>query len=464
MRRGRFARRAGRDSGSAPAQPFECEVEGLAWGGRGVARLDGLAVFLDHALPGQRVAAVATQRRQRRLEARVERVVRCSGREVSAFCPHFSVCGGCDFQDLDYAEQLFWKRRFVAEALQRVGGLQGVPVEEPTPSPLLRGFRNKMEFAFAGEGDGLRLGLRPRGRGDDVFDVAECGLLSGGAAPALNAARAAACASGLPAFDPRANAGFWRHLVLRRNLAGELWAIAVTAPHPEARRAVGELADALGGACPDLAGVLHGVRRDRTQVAQWEEERTVWGGGRLREECGGLVYEFAAGSFFQTNTRAAGALFATVAEFAALCGRETVFDCCAGVGAIALALAGRARQVVGFEFSPQAVGDAGAGAKRMGLDNCRFVAGDLARTLFAPGLPRPDVIVADPPRAGLDEAVTTRFMELAPDRIVYVSCNPATLARDLGRLSLAYRAERVRPVDLFPHSHHIESAALLLRR
>lgn len=451
-----------------PAQAFECEVEGLAWGGRAVARLDKVAVFLDHALPGQRVLAQAERGRQRLLEARVERVLRPTGREVEPFCPHFSVCGGCDFQDLAYAEQLDWKRRFVAEALGRVGGLAGVTVEETLPSPERQGFRNKLEFAFAGQGEGLRLGLRPRGRGDEVFDAASCGLMAGDTGRILDAARAVARASGLPAFDPRKNAGFWRHLVLRRNLAGELWAIAVTSPHAGAGPLLRELADALGGACAggadQLAGVLHGVRSARTQVAQWEEESLVWGRQRLREECGGLTYEFAAGSFFQTNTRAAGALFATAAEFAALTGGETVFDCCCGAGAIALALAGRAGQVFGFEVSPAATGDAGANARRLGLKNCRFVAGDLARTLFAPGLPVPDVLVADPPRAGLDEAVLTRFMELAPGRIVYVSCDPATLARDLGRLSLAYRVAQVRPVDLFPHSHHVESVALLLRR
>lgn len=463
-RRGKGRGGASQRCAALPADVFECEVEGLAFGGRAVARLDGLTVFLDHALPGQRVAARAVCGKQRHIEASVERVVRATGREAEPFCPHFAVCGGCDFQDLDYAEQLAWKRRFVVEALSRVGGLSQVLVEEAVPSPEFREFRNKMEFAFAGEGAGLRLGLHPRGRGDEVFDVTSCGLMAGDVGKVLEATRAVARSSGLPAFDPRRNQGFWRFLVLRRNMAGEAWVMAVTSDHPNGADAVRDLADTLGGAWAGLAGVVHGIRRERTQVAQWDEERPVWGRQRLREECGGIAYEFSAGSFFQTNTSAAGRLFATALEFATLDGAQTVFDCCCGVGAIALALAPLAGQVVGFEYSARAVGDAGGNAKRLGLGNCRFVAGDVARTLYAPGLPRPDVIVADPPRAGLQEPVLTRFMELAPDRIVYVSCDPATLARDLGRLSLAYRVDRVRPVDLFPHSHHIESVALLLRR
>ncbi|EPR39806.1 RNA methyltransferase, TrmA family [Desulfovibrio sp. X2] len=452
----------------AAGQRIACAVERLAYGGRGVARVDGMAVFLDHALPGQKVEAVIERLKPRHAEARVERVLAPSADEVAPFCPHFSVCGGCDFQDLAYEAQLAAKKSFVAEALARVGNLADAPVLDTLASPRAQGFRNKMEFAFSGRGEELHLGLHPRGEGKAVFDVAECRLMDGEVGAWLAAAREAARelsrSHGLAAFDPSKNAGFWRFLVLRRNLAGEVMAVVVTSPHAEGLAAVRALADALGSACPGLVSVVHGTRRARSQVAQSEQTAVAWGRARFSETCGGVDYEFSPEAFFQTNTLAAERLFAQVASFAALTGAETLFDCCCGIGAMALALAPSAKQVVGFEVSREAVGDAGANAKRLGCRNCRFIPGDLAKTLLAPGLPRPDVVVTDPPRAGLDQAVTTRLIDLAPDRIVAVSCDPATLARDLSRLSLAYRVQAVQPVDLFPHSHHVETVALLVRR
>lgn len=445
-------------------QRIECEAQSLADGGRGVARVEGMAVFLDHALPGQRVTAVVERLHQRHAEARVVNVLSRAPGQVEPFCPHFGVCGGCDFQDLEYERQIAWKRTQVAQALERLGGIADAPVEGTVPSPLTRGFRNKMEFAFFGARGALRLGLRPRGQGDEVVDILQCGLMAGDAGALLAAAREAAASSGLPAYDPETGRGFWRFLVLRRNLAGQVLAIVITTPSPKGEQAVRSLTDALGGVCETLGGVAWGVRTKRPQIALSESLRTIWGGSRFIETCAGLTFELSAESFFQTNTLAAEKLVEIVRREAALTGAETLYDCCCGAGLLGLSLAREARDVVGFEVYGPAVADARANAKRLGFENVHFVAGDLTKTLTSPGLPRPDAVLADPPRAGLDEAVVTRLIDLSPARIVAVSCNPATLARDIARLSLAYRLARVTPVDLFPHSHHVESVALLLRK
>lgn len=445
-------------------QRVECEAQSLADGGRGVARVEGMAVFLDHALPGQRVEAVIERLHRRHAEARVVNVLSRAPGQVEPFCPHFGVCGGCDFQDLEYGRQLAWKRTQVAQALERLGGIADAPVEETVPSPLTRGFRNKMEFAFFGARGALRLGLRPRGQGDEVVDILQCGLMAGDAGALLAAAREAAASSGLPAYDPATGRGFWRFLVLRRNLAGQVVALVITAANPKGEQAVRRLTDALGGACETLGGVAWGIRTKRPQLAISESLRTIWGGSRFIETCAGLACELSAESFFQTNTLAAEKLVEIVRREAALTGVETLYDCCCGAGLLGLALAREAKEVIGFEVYGPAVADARANASRLCLQNVRFVAGDLAKTLAGPGLPRPDVVLADPPRAGLDETVVARLIDLSPERIVAVSCNPATLARDIGRLSLAYRLVRVTPVDLFPHSHHVESVALLRRK
>lgn len=444
-----------------PGALIDCDVTALAFGGRGVARLEGMVVFVERGLPGQRVRARVERTKKRFAEARVEEVLSPSPHQVEPFCRHFGVCGGCLFQDLDYAEQLRWKERHVADALARIGGLEAVDLRPILASPAQRGYRNKMEFAFEGRGDGLRLGLRERG-GQRVVDLLECHLQPPETARLLAAARVSCRASGLPAWDGRA--GFWRHLVVRRSEAtGELLVHCLTGPESRHFQAVLDLAAALKEAVPGLTAFVHSVSAARSGPAAGQETIRAVGADHLTERLGDLSFRVSAEAFFQTNTRGAELLYGAVADMAGLTGAEVVFDLYCGSGGIALTLARRAARVFGFEVVEPAVEDARFNAGLNGLSNCRFVAGRIAPRRLK-DLPAPDVLVCDPPRAGLDDPALEAVRESGAARVVAVSCDPATLARDVARLAPVYELVAVQPADLFPHTAHVEAVALLRRR
>ncbi len=498
---------------------LELDIEKLTCGGRGLARLEGRAVFVERGLPGQLVRARLSKLAKRHAEAATVEVLRSSPEQIEPFCPHYADCGGCDWQDLDYAAQLRWKRQIVAESLRHIGRQSGESgqsgqdvqnlVDETTPSPLLRGFRNKMEFAFAGQEPhvGLRSWRDPR----RVLDVTDCGLMAEPAMDVLAAVRELSRASGATAYDPVSGRGVWRFLVLRDSRpagekgvrAGEgrcpspdltppgrddaldprgllpecqgaaeltsaagLQAILITGPGSEAVKQAEAVAQGLLVRFPGLR-VAHGVRRDKAAVAYAEEIVRSWGDPVLEMSLGELRYRLSPQAFFQTNTAGAERLFGLVEVMAGLAdwpnGAE-VFDCYCGVGAMALRLAHAAGHVTGFELVEGAVRDATDNARLNNPANCSFVAGDLRHTLADRKLPKPDVLVIDPPRAGMHPDVAARILDLAPARIVSVSCDPATFARDAALLLPGYELVRVVPVDLFPHSHHVETVALLVRR
>jgi 23S rRNA (uracil1939-C5)-methyltransferase len=446
----------------------ECAIASLAFGGRGVARVDGRVIFVEGAVPGQTVLAEVTKVGKRFAEASAVEVLVQSPDFVEPFCRHFGECGGCAHQDMAYAAQLREKETQVSDAMRRIGCLEFESVEPILPSPNERRYRNKMEFAFAGRGQGLELGLRERG-GKRVVDLATCHLVHEDAVAVLHEARAFCAGTGIPAYDPKTRKGFWRHLVVRRSEAsGELMAHLITAHEPSAFEAAEALGKTLAETL-DLDRFVHSTRRSNAEIAFGEREVAVLGGRRIEERLvvGGreLRYALSADAFFQPNSGAAAALYETVLEFAGLTGTEKVLDLYCGTGGIGLALAGRAGSVAGVELSEAAVADARLNARLNGLTNCTFTALDLEGE---PGalttldtFARPDVIVTDPPRGGLSAEVCDAIRALAPERIVAVSCDPPALARDAARLG--YRALRLRAVDQFPHTPHVECVALLGR-
>lgn len=440
---------------------IECEITALALGGRGVARVDGMVVFVERSLPGQRVLAQVDRVKKRFAEARAVEVLRQSEHWRAPFCPHFGTCGGCILQDLDYDEQLRWKNQHVADALARIGGVWSVDQRPILASPEIVHYRNKMEFAFEGEGQSLRLGLKARG-GNRVVDLTGCRLQSPESARLVNAARDFCRASGVSAWNGR-HRGFWRHLVIRQSAAtGQILAHCITSPESRHFATAAALGQALKEAVPGLTGFAHSTSSNRAALAVGEQGILALGADHLDEELDGLRYRVSANAFFQTNTAAAGLLFAEVLDMAGLSGEEVVYDLYCGVGGISLPLARRAARVFGFEVSEEAVADARENAELNGLDNCRFAAGRVNADLFR-DLPRPEVLVCDPPRAGLDDEAREAILELAPRRVVAVSCDPATLARDVALLAPAYSLAAARPVDMFPHTAHVETVALLTR-
>jgi 23S rRNA (uracil1939-C5)-methyltransferase len=456
----------------------EFKIDKLAFGGKALGHVYGLVVFVEHALPGQRVRVRITRKKAQFAEGRVVEVLEQSPAYTPPFCRHFEVCGGCQWQDLAYEEQLHWKHLQVQEALRHLKSLNPEAVMTPVASPQPRYYRNKMEFTFApqswraaGESAasrGLALGLHVGDSSEHIFDLEECFLQSPQAPVIVREVRDWCRKSGLPAYNTRSHRGFWRFLVLREGKrTGQALAQVITSDQGEAK-AVGALGAHLKAKFPGLTTMVHSISRKRAQVARGEASRTLWGPGYIEEVLGGLRLRISANSFLQTNTEAAENLYQAVSGLGEFTGNETVWDLYCGAGSIALYLAAQVKRVAGFELAPAAVDDAYVNCRLNGIDNCRFQAGDLKeqirQALRIGDPPRPEVVVTDPPRAGMHPEVVQALLELAPPRLIYVSCNPATLARDLGRLEEKYDVSAVQPFDLFPHTGHIECVARLDRR
>jgi 23S rRNA (uracil1939-C5)-methyltransferase len=429
-------------------EQLELDIESLAFGGRGVARADGLVVFVAGALPGDRVRAEVTKAKKRFAEARAVELLHPGAERIADVCVHDGEpCPGAPWQGLAYETQLRHKREQVDEALRRIGGLDGFELEEIEPAVERWRYRNKLEYSF-GEREGEPiLGFHARGRWDLVVDVEDCRLASERGNEARNAVLEWARLESVPAYEPRAREGVLRNLVVREGWrTGQLQTRLVTSAARFPKPPV-DLHTAIEG---DAGGT--------------DGPTGVLGEERVREELSGLRLEMSHGAFFQTNTEMAERLYAIAAEYAGLSGAERVFDLYCGIGTIGLTMAKRAGEVWGLEIVPEAIADAERNAERNGIGNARFVAGS-ARTGVRPLIEqagKPDVVVIDPPRAGLSQKIVRRVIECEAKRIVYVSCNPTTLAPNAAQLAEAgYALRRVKPVDMFPQTPHIECVALL---
>ncbi len=427
---------------------LELEIDSLAFGGRGVARANGLVVFVSGALPGDRVRAEVTKKKRRFAEAKTVELLEPAADRVADSCVHEGEpCPGAPWQGLPYERQLAHKQEQVDDALRRIGGLDGYQLEEIVPALERWRYRNKLEYSF-GEHDGEpTLGFHARGRWDRIVGVEDCRLASEAGNAARNEVREWARAETIPAYDRRERRGVLRNLVVREGRrTGQIQTRLVTSAARFPKPPV-DLHTAIEG---DSGGT------DGPTGALGEE--------RLAEELCGLRLQISHGAFFQTNTEMAERLYASAAELAGLTGNERLFDLYCGIGTIGLTMAESAGEVWGLEIVPEAIADAERNAKRNGIENARFLAGS-ARTGVRPLVEeagRPDVVVLDPPRAGLSQKIVRRVIECDASRIVYVSCNPTTLAPNAQQLTEAgYRLSRVRPVDMFPQTPHIECVALL---
>jgi 23S rRNA (uracil1939-C5)-methyltransferase len=424
------------------------DIDTLAYGGRGVARSNGYVVFVTGALPGDRVRARLTKAKKGYAEARTVEVVRPSADRLPVLCEHGGEpCPGAPWQALPYERQLAHKHEQVIDSLRRIGNLEGFVVEPPEPVVEQWRYRNKLEYSF-GDSDGeLALGFHARGRWDLVVDADDCKLASEANNQARNDVRAWAREAGIPAYDRRERDGVLRNLVVREGRrTGQVQTRLVTSAAEIPRPPV------------DLHTVIEGVSGGT------HGPTGVLGREHVEEELAGLRLRISYDAFFQTNTEMAERLYAIVGGFAGLSGRERVYDLYCGIGTIGLALAGAAGEVWGLESMPSAVADAEENARRNDISNASFVCAD-ARLGIRPLIERartPDVVIVDPPRAGLSRKTVRRVIECDAARIVYVSCNPTTLAPNAAQLAEAgYRLRRVRAVDMFPQTPHIECIALL---
>ncbi len=440
-------------------------IDDLAFGGEGVGRADGYVVFVPGGLPGDRLQVRLVQVRSRFGRGIIETVLEPSPQRVEAPCPYFGRCGGCRLQHVAYPAQLAFKSKQVADALERLGGLRDVPLRPIIGAEETFGYRNKMEFTVARARGAMVVGLHETERYDSVLDIERCLLQSDRMNGLLAETRAFFAERGLTVYEQDTGEGLLRFLMLREGKhTGELMTNVVTSAPAVSELA--PLAQRLQALDAGTTSVVMNVNPKKASVAVGVEEHLLGGRDHIREGVGGLTFRVSANSFFQTNTRQAERLFDLVVESTGLTGTETVLDLYSGTGAISLLLARRARWVYGVELAQAAVDDAGANATANGITNCTFVSGEVRfvlPALIAKGVTA-EVVVADPPRAGFHPKALHALITLGAHRIVYVSCNPTTLARDLGELVRGgYRLEWVQPVDMFPHTPHIEAVARLER-
>ncbi len=467
-------------------QELELEIESLAFGAEGVGRADGLAVFVRGALPKQRVRVRIFKKRKSFAKARLLEVLQQSPDAVEAVCEHFEDCGGCALQHLDYEKQLEAKTSQVRETLERIGQFTDPVVFPAIGSPKRFFYRNKMEFTFGrkrwipqAEADtdaeiakiDFALGLHTPGRFDKILAVNACHLQSELSNRILRAISEHVQKSEFAPYSTEDHKGFWRFLVIRegKNTAQTMVNL-VTAPNRNgSAEEVAVLAQTLVAKFPEITTFVQTINRLKAQVATGQDTIALQGPGFIEEKLGDFRFRVSPESFFQTNTVGGEVLYQVAEAFAELSGDETLYDLYCGAGSIGIFLSKKIQKLVGVEIVPSAIADARENAALNGLTNAHFIAGDLkdeiedSEKLIAEH-GEPDVIVLDPPRAGLHPKVVDRAAAFDAPKIVYVSCNPATFARDAQLFSEAgYRLAKSQPVDMFPHTPHIEVVSLLVK-
>ncbi|MBA2568190.1 MAG: 23S rRNA (uracil(1939)-C(5))-methyltransferase RlmD [Actinobacteria bacterium] len=448
----------------AKDQEVDLKIDSLAYGGNGVARSNGFVVFVKRGLPGDTVRARVTKVKRNHAEALALEVVEPGAPRVEAPCQHYPECGGCKFQDLAYEAQVEAKHEQVGDALRRIGGIQDPPLEPIISAKSLFHYRNKLEYSFTQTLEGPASGFHLAGRWDAVFDVEFCWLTTDLGNAVRETVDTWARGDRLEAYDQETHTGYLRHLVLRegRN-TGQLLVQLVTAKGERFDR--DQFVEELRR-FPEVRSIHWSVNETPAEITNLPTE-LLWGEEWIEEELCGLRFRVRPNAFLQTNTEMAEVLYGLAVEYAGLTGNETVYDLYCGTGTIGLAMASQALTVWGIEVSEESVACALENADLNEITNAAFYAGEVGQAVEElrdrAGLP--DVVVVDPPRAGLSGKALRRIGRMEASRIVYVSCNPTTLASNVKELAKewGYRLERVRAVDMFPHTPHIETVALLVR-
>ncbi len=442
----------------------QLEIERLTSEGEGVARDQGFTVFVPGALPGDQVEAKVISTKPKYGRALPNRIIKAAKERVAPLCPVYDTCGACQLQHLAYDAQLEHKRQWVVDALERIGKLTGVIVHPTLPMQEPWRYRNKAQFPVGLLAERIVAGCY-RQRTHQVVDIDDCLIQHPISARVLQAVRELARAHGLSIYDEQTGTGLLRHVLVKVGFrTQEALAVLVTTAAPFPRRE--QLAEELMRQVPELVGVVQNINNRHTNVILGDKTIALAGRDYLMDQLAGLKFRISARSFYQVNPLQTEVLYQKVLDHAALTGRETVIDAYCGIGTISLFLARQAKQVIGIEIVEAAIVDAKRNAALNDIDNAKFIVGQaetMMPRLYEEGL-RPDVIVVDPPRAGCAEPLLEAIVKMHPQRVVYVSCNPTTLARDLAYLSHnGFAVQEVQPVDMFPHTGHVETVVLMSR-
>jgi len=453
----------------------ELEISEMAFGGMGLARKDGFVIFVDKTAPLDNVSAQIIKKKKNHAIARLVSIIEPSPLRVKPICAYSGHCGGCKWQFLNYEKQLEYKRQHVIESIEHIGLIHDFTVHPTIPSKLIFGYRNKMEFSCSdrrwllpdelGKEDvdkGIALGLHVPGTFYKVLDIDRCHLQPDMGNDILNDVRMFIKKSGVDVYGLRTHKGFWRFLMLRYSFAYNQWMVNIITSE-ENRKIVQPLSDLLAKKYPDIVSVINNITSRKSGVAIGEYEIVLMGAPCIREKIGDFEFEISANSFFQTNTLGAEKLYETVKNYAGLTGKEIVADLYCGTGAIAIYLSDSAKKVIGIEINESSVKDANFNCEINNVTNCSFILGDIKDSLKNI-TDRLDVMIIDPPRVGMHKDVIGQVFDLCPEKLIYVSCNPATMARDLAMLKEKYDLIEVQPVDMFPHTSHIEAVARLEKK
>ena len=462
-------------------KPFyeKVRIQDIGAEGKALARINDVVVFTKLVIPGDVVDLQVTKKRKKYQEAVVKKIHTYSSDRVEAFCYHFGICGGCKWQYLPYEKQLFYKQKQVEDQLKRIGKLELPPVRPILASEKDTFYRNKLEFTFSNKrwltqeeidsdteiADANALGFHVPGLFDKVVNIEKCWLQPEPSNLVRNFIYDYALENELEFFDIREQTGFLRTLIIRTSSTGE-WMVILSFFH-DSKEAREKLLEALIKHFPEITSLLYVINPKGNDTITDLDIKTYSGRGFIWEQMEGLQFKIGPKSFYQTNSQQAYHLYKVAREFAALNGTETVYDLYTGTGTIANFVARKAKRVVGIEYVPEAIEDAKENAKINQLDNTAFYAGDIKTVLneaFVKQNGKPNVVITDPPRAGMHGDVVQTILNLFPEKIVYVSCNPATQARDLALLNEKYKIMQIQPVDMFPHTHHVENVVLLTRK
>jgi 23S rRNA (uracil1939-C5)-methyltransferase len=454
------------------------KIETLAFEGKALARMEGLVVFVNDAVPGETVRAVITKIKTQYLEARNVELLERSDLRVEPRCRYVGSCGGCKMQHIDYAAQLMLKHRHVIDSFERIGKIKDVGIPPPIGAENIFFYRNKMEFSFSDQrwltsaeiesGEdydrNFALGLHVPGRYDKVIDIEECWLQSEVSNRILGSIRKSAKELGIKPYRTHSHDGFLRFLVIKQSRAtGEVMVNVVTSDNRQ--DVMQPVIKRLRTDVPEVTTIVNNINRRKAQIAVGDEEITYYGEGYITERIGRYMFRISANSFFQTNIAQAEKLFSVGKEFGELSPNDVVLDLYSGTGTITIYLSDAVRLVYGIESVDDAVHDAQVNARLNGSDNVRFIRGDVLEKLRLRHSwleENPTVLYLDPPRSGIHPRAIREIIDLRLPKIVYISCNPVTQARDIAALvDNGYRIDRMQPVDMFPHTYHVENVARL---
>lgn len=454
-------------------------IESVAAEGKAIAHVDGMVLFVEFAVPGDVVDVKVFKKKKNFMEGYTIRLVTPSPKRLKPFCPHFGICGGCKWQPLPYEMQLEAKRQQVYDQLVRIGHLE-VPEIQPTlPSEQTEYYRNKLEFTASDrrwiytdedpdsipEQDRCGLGFHVGKFFDKVLDIKDCHLQRDPSNAIRLFIKRFCVENGYDFFNIRDNHGFFRNMFVRTAENGAIMLILCFYEDDVAKRTA--LLDAVSAAFPEITSLYYVINRKLNDSISDQECILYKGEDSIYEEMEGLRFKIGPKSFYQTNTRQAYRLYSVARRFADLKGNEIVYDLYTGTGTIAQFVSSKASKVIGIEYVPEAIEDAIINAANNGITNCEFFAGDMKDVLspaFISQHGHPDVIILDPPRAGIHPDVAKVILQAEPERMVYVSCNPASQARDLALFAGKYRITAVQPVDMFPHTQHVENVCALIKK